>query len=561
MSTIRKLPESLVRLIAAGEVIERPASVVKELLENSLDAGATHLTLEIWGAGLARMRLTDNGSGMTPEDARLALERHATSKLREFDDLHRLTTFGFRGEALPSVAAVSRLEVTTRTAGAQEAFRIRVEEGRVLSAGPAGAAPGTTMDVCDLFFNTPARAKFLKRDATERSHILRVVQELSLVHPRVSFDVSFEGQPVLSLRASTLRERLFDLWGDAASRLIAVESAAGPLSIRGLISDAEGHQATRSHQIFFVNDRPVQGKSLQHAVYEALRDQLPVGRHPAFALFLDLDPFLVDVNVHPAKREVRFADERAVHDVLYRVVRERLTPLKAPSPVPRPSGAWERDGVRAAEHALSLFSTASMVADAPAREPLTSVRFLGQFERVYLLFDDQGTLVLMDQHAAAERVIYEKLLADIRQGEPARQVLLAPLLWDVPADRHPLIQTLAPELGRFGFELDFFGGRSWTLKAVPVSLSRLADSRRFLEELVDQVESESSADRTTLEHRIAAKAACRAAIMAGDPITGAEAERLWGDWSHCERAATCPHGRPTTWRITLTELHQRFRRP
>ncbi len=326
MGKIQKLPESLIRLIAAGEVIERPASVVKELVENSLDAGAASISVDLLSAGRTRIRISDDGEGMSREDAELALDRHATSKLQKFDDLHEISTFGFRGEALPSIAAISRLELTTRTKDADQGWSLSLEGGKLLSSKAVGIPKGTTIDVQDLFFNTPARSKFLKRDSTERSHVLKLLQEIALAHPEVRFEIAMDGKTILSLaRAEALGQRIADLWGlSVTEQLIPVDTTKGPCTIRGYVNSIPAHYPTKAYQVLFVNQRPVQQRMLNHAIYEAYREWLPVGRHPVYCLFVDIDPSLVDVNVHPTKREVRLSDERAVYDLLYTHLRSQL---------------------------------------------------------------------------------------------------------------------------------------------------------------------------------------------------------------------------------------------
>jgi len=574
---VLKLPEHLIRLIAAGEVIERPASVVKELLENSLDAGATRVAIDVWGAGQSRIRISDNGCGMTREDAEMAIDRHATSKLSAFDDLHRLTSFGFRGEALPSIAAVSRLELTTRTAESPEGWRMKLEGGLLRQSSAAGVPPGTTIDVQDLFFNTPARAKFMKRDATERSHILRIIQELAIVHPHIQFETSFEGKSVFSLAPADLHGRLRDLWGlEVADGLTAVDSTAGPCRIHGMLSTSQAHQASKGFQILYVNNRPVQQRAFVHAIYEAYRDNLPVGRHPAFALFVDIDPALVDVNVHPTKREVRFSNERAAYDVLYRTLRDSLA-KQMHSSIPLLRKAEDGEGRGATLESQSLFvqdrlgtplpevpgtgfsfqeARGVLLEDAPAAH-----RFLGQFQNLYLLFEAKGEFLIMDQHAAAERVLYERLLEESATAPSARQTLLVPLLFELTPAQMELLPAMLPDFDRLGFGLEPFGARTYALKEWPSILPESKQAKRFFEELLNALEKERPTDRTQIQHEIAARAACRAAIMAGDPVTSAEALQLVEDLFACQRPQTCPHGRPTTWTLTLEDLNKRFRRP
>ncbi|MBK8576076.1 MAG: DNA mismatch repair endonuclease MutL [Elusimicrobia bacterium] len=330
MAQVLKLSEDIIRGIAAGEVVERPASVLKELIENALDAGARRIEVEWRDAGRKRMRVSDDGEGMAPDDARLALERHATSKIRDLNDLEKVGTFGFRGEALPSIMAVSRFELLTRTAKAPEAWAIRAEAGRVTFDGPAGAPLGTSVTADDLFFAVPARLKFLKSDATERALLFRAVEDASLSAPGTSFRVISEGKEALSLPSlegndSRLIERLESLWGaDRAQSLKGVDEAGAYLRVRGWVSDVNAPQSTARYQRFFVNRRAVTSRRLLHALYDGYRGRLLVGRHPAALLFLELDPTLVDVNVHPAKREVRLSHEPEAHDFLSRAVQNAV---------------------------------------------------------------------------------------------------------------------------------------------------------------------------------------------------------------------------------------------
>ncbi len=586
MGKIQKLPESLIRLIAAGEVIERPASVLKELVENSLDAGATQLAIDIWGAGRTRLRISDNGEGMTPEDAELALDRHATSKLQAFQDLETLATFGFRGEALPSIAAVSRFELTTRTAGAAQAWRIKLEGGTVLSKQAIGAPQGTTIDVQDLFFNTPVRSKFMKKDGTERAHLLRTLQEIALAHPKVGFQVSVEGKPVLSLApVHDLRARLADIWGDSLTRDMAtLEVVQGPIAIRGLINAVPNHQPTKNYQHLFVNGRPVQQKMLTHAIYEAYHEWLPVGRHPAFALFIQISPVLIDVNVHPTKREVRFSNERATYDLLFTHIRRVL---EARQDVPvfgstshgldafsrRPgdslSGVHQTSlidpvlrsaGMTDVMNLQSPFQS-EFVADAPLR-PLSNapIRILGNFQRLYILAEQDDQLLIIDQHAAAERVLYEKLLAQAKLNQPATQPLLAPYLWELPADQAERVTEALPALKSLGFMLEPFGGNSFALKEWPAVFPQLRQAKQFLDIFIESLQEESHDSEEHAHHEKVASAACRAAIKANDHVAPEEMTQLLANLTACERPMTCPHGRPTHIRLPKDELHRRFRR-
>lgn len=588
MGKIQKLPESLIRLIAAGEVIERPASIVKELIENSLDAGASRIDVDIWGAGRTRIRVSDDGEGMAREDAELALDRHATSKLKRFDDLYELATFGFRGEALPSIAAVSKLELSTRTASHAQGWRLKLEGGKLLSTDEIGIPVGTTIDVQDLFFNTPARSKFLKRDSTERTHILKTLEEMALARPTVRFEASIDGKSVLRLAAcKNLGERLSDLWSlSVAENLIPLKFSQGPARVRGYVNKIPGHHPTKAYQILYVNDRPVQQRMLSYAIYEAYREWLPVGRHPVFALFIDVDPKLVDVNVHPTKREVRFSDERALYDLLFTKIRG-LFKSPAEAGVHSFLSQGERSGeARVRGDAPSLLEAAtalyiqsplensSFIADVTTTAPLTPtlsregggsfdvdpVRYLGQFQKLYLLIERGQELLIIDQHAAAERVHYERLLNQASQKKVLRQTLFAPVLWDMSPSQAEIASSYLKEFDALGFGLEAYGPHTFALKEWPAALPETGKTKRFLEEILETLSTERPTDKTVIQHEIAARAACRAAIMAGDPISPPEVSRLLRDLSACERPMTCPHGRPTHIRLPMDELHRRFRR-
>jgi DNA mismatch repair protein MutL len=584
---VQKLPESLIRLIAAGEVVERPASVIKELVENSLDAGARSIAIDVWGAGRTRIRVSDDGEGMSREDAENALDHHATSKLKHFDDLYQLATFGFRGEALPSIAAVSRLTLTTRTAADAQGWSLKLEAGKLLGVEGAGVPVGTTIDVQDLFFNTPARLKFLKRDATERTHILRTLEETAMAHPTVRFELVIDGKPALSLpSATTLGGRLADLWSiSVAENMVPLEITAGPCTIRGLVNKVPAHHPTKAYQALFVNHRPVQQRMLNFAVYEAYREWLPVGRHPIFALFIEIDPKLVDVNVHPTKREVRFSDERALYDLLFRAIRslfrESTGEVASRERSSSASGAFSNvfrsnaptlQDAPAAVLLQSPFLNADlpMVSDGGARFAeapssaaefsVEGIRYLGQFQRLYLLLERVHELIIVDQHAAAERVHYERLLKQVTHGRVARQPLLTPLLWEVSAAHAETVRSYAKDFETLGFGIEPFGPTTFALKEWPAVLPDSRKAKRFLEEVIDALNSERPTDKTRIHHEIAARAACRAAIMAGDSIAPQEVTQLLIDLAACERPMTCPHGRPTHIRLSREELDRRFKR-
>ncbi len=606
---IRKLSEEVIRRIAAGEVVERPASVLKELLENALDAGARSVTVEWEGAGRKKIRVTDDGRGMAPEDVPLALERHATSKIGSWEDLEKLDTFGFRGEALPSIAAVSRFRLVTRTAQAREGWSVEEEGGKKRREGPAGAPPGTTVAVEDLFFSTPARHKFLKSDATERGLLLRTVEDTALAALHVRFQVFAEGKEILSLPAArkdappeeALRERLEALWGKGRlGALKKVRQTGRFLTLWGWISDVHSHQGSGRYQRFFVNRRAVTSRRLTHGLYEAYRGSLLVGRHPLAALFLEVDPALVDVNVHPAKREVRFSHEEEVHGFLIRSLQTALSgPADMPSALPRGGGPSASDATpgRApsfgysggkgtpswAESRAAYAVQAPPAPAVPAQDSLwgkgkekeefglentekdlhinvfkeSKPEPLMQLDGTYILARLNDQFFIFDQHAAAERVLYEKLSEAAKNETPHRQTLLLPWVWEPSLQIAAVIKDHLENLGRLGYELEPFGPQSYRVKAVPGALGDSPRVRELLEGLAEDLAQETIPRQWDA---ILVRAACRGSVKAGDLLKTPEMAKVLTELQACRMPWSCPHGRPTFLRLSPEELAKRFRR-
>lgn len=573
---VRQLPEDIVRGIAAGEVVERPAAVLKELIENSLDAGATRVDIEIRDAGRTRLRVTDDGVGMSPEDARLAMERHATSKIATLSDLDRVRTYGFRGEALPSIAAVSRFELLTRTAEAAEGWRIVGEGGAALTQGPAGAPPGTTVTVADLFFNTPARLKFLKSDGTERAQLLRVAEDAALSAPAVSWRVAAEGKDLWSLppsRSGLDKDRLAALWGEErADSLKPVGAEQKYARLHGWVSDVNHPQATARYQRLFINGRPVTNRRLLHALYDGYRGRLLVGRHPAAVLFLDIDPSLVDVNVHPTKREVRLSHEEELHGFVSRAVQEAVNQSVEPRSVFAFAGAPTTPLSPPAPPAFRVADLAAVyrapdAIPAPAlpfdegplpREEFQALRFdpLTQLVATYVVARAGDRCFIFDQHAAAERVLYEALRRRGEAGAPARQPLLIPWVWEPSSEAAALLAERRSEVEALGFELEPFGGRAVRVRAVPAALPE-THVRGVLEGLVEDMLAGRLARGVDA---VLVRAACRGSVKAGDPLAPAEMGRLIQNLQAVERPWTCPHGRPTFLELTGDDLARRFHR-
>jgi DNA mismatch repair protein MutL len=591
---IRILPGDLIDQIAAGEVIERPASVVKELCENSLDAGATRIEVDIERGGVELIRVRDDGRGIPAGELPLAVARHATSKIASLDDLEAVTTLGFRGEALPSIGSVSRLRIVTHAAGAGQAAEIAVEGAVVSGVRPAAHPPGTTIEVRDLFFNVPARRKFVRSDATEQLHIARLLERLALSR----FDVSFRlrhGSRVLldapQAAAGTEAQRLEQVLGaEFAAACLPIEHAAGPVMLSGWIAPPTLSRAQADQQFWFVNGRSVRDRLLMNAVRLAYRDVLYHGRYAAYALYLTLDPRLVDVNAHPAKLEVRFRDSRQVHDFVMRAL-ERV--LAATRPQVSSAGAVHYGGAAAMSAAgaagvvgmagsagqgggggwvqgLPLSHTipdpwvlAAAIAEAPVdagqEEPLGTA--LAQLHGAYILAQNRDGLVLIDMHAGHERVLYEKLKAEHAGRQVASQHLLEPLVVELKAHELDALLARREDWEQAGFEIDALGPTRLALRRVP-ALINSADVASIVRELVRDL----TLDTGTRHHldgaadRFLGTLACRSAIHANRRLSIPEMNALLRQMEATERSNQCNHGRPTWARLSLQQLDQLFLR-
>ncbi|MEK7743806.1 MAG: DNA mismatch repair endonuclease MutL, partial [Elusimicrobiota bacterium] len=551
----RLSPETAAR-IAAGEVVERPASVLKELLENSLDAGASRIDIETRGAGRELLRVSDDGCGMDAADCRLAVERHATSKITSLDDLETLATFGFRGEALYAAAAVSKLTLQSFPRGGKAGRRLELEGGKLLSERDAPPVPGTSVEVKDLFFNTPARLKFLKSDASEKSRMLRVVEEAAMADPAVSFTYRSEGRVLLKFPAqkgkdafAALRLRAAEALGaELCDGLLAVKTEPPGLSLWGLISPADNMPATRSFQFFFINRRPVQSRILQQALYRAYEPFRPRSRHPAAALFLTLPASEIDVNVHPTKSEVRFRRERAVFEAVASSASRALLDSKG---IPTLSDAGASPAVLDRPYAFD--SSVPIGGAAPVSEPslffaepenrgrrwAESPRYLGQVEKTYLVFDAGGGLLVFDQHAAQERVLFERFSERIRSGKPFVQKLMLPISMDMPASQRTRVLARKKELREAGFEVEPYGKMTLQVTAVPDLFDKTADIREMIERVLERFQSPGAAKAQT-RYDGAALMACKASVKAHDPLDEREALQLAADLALCRDMSCCP---------------------
>jgi DNA mismatch repair protein MutL len=576
-STVRRLPDAVVNKIAAGEVVERPASVVKELVENSLDAGATRIDIAVRGAGRQLIAVTDDGRGMPPEDCLLALERHATSKLRTETDLAAIGTLGFRGEALPAIFAVSRLSLLSRLSAAARGFLVIGESGVVGESGEADAPPGTAVEVRDLFFNTPARAKFLKSPATEQTAVVRVVTQLALANPGVHVRLIANGRVLLSAPAGTgLRERVGALYGfGLASRLVDVGGEAGGARLTGVVAPPALARTHRDDIHLIVNGRVVRDTLLIQALLEAFRPLLPRDQFPLAALALEVDPNEVDVNVHPAKTWVRFRRPRVLHGLVLDTVRTALRQMDAAPAglvarlagddagpggaalaVPGPSGGLPATGGAAGDLAqASLFREG----EAGYRGEPFFGRVVGQIEDTFIVAHTADEVFFVDQHVAHERVLFERLRGELDRGALASQELLFPLPLELAPAQLRAIGRVHTELERLGFALEGFGGAAILLRAVP-SLLRSEDLARLADELSREVDEDAGQGSSPVLDRLLAFVACRAAIKANQALAPEEMARVLTELAETATPYYCPHGRPIVSRIPLGEIKRELRR-
>jgi DNA mismatch repair protein MutL len=586
-SRVRLLPDRLVDQIAAGEVVERPASVVKELVENALDAGAGRIRIDVREGGAALVAVSDDGYGMDPEDARLALERHATSKIGSVEDLAGIQTFGFRGEALPAIASVSTLRLRTRARGAPEGVELRVEGGKLVDARAAGGPEGTRVEVARLFENVPARRKFLKKPGTEWGHVADWLARAALATPEVHFDVRRDERPAVSWPAASERlDRIAAVLSDReAEGLVPVAASGGDFRIAGYASRPDAHRPNAAGIYLFVNGRPVRDRLLRHALLEVYRDVLPRGRFPTALLYLEVPAGSVDVNVHPAKWEVRFAEPAAVHALVARGVREALgqrrwlgEPARAPvrvAPAPAAADDWSfagsREGAGNGGGAQPLRLRESPTPELPARPTeerlvLAGLPLLGQLLATYLLLETADGLLLVDQHAAHERVLYERFRGAWRTGGAPRQPLLLPETVELaPADVARLGESAA-ELERIGFELEPFGATAVAVRAIPALLAG-RDPGGLIRELGDELARHPFGDRQgeggrapEEADRLFASLACHAARRAGERLDPREQRALLEALDAIPWAPTCPHGRPVAIPLSRGEIERRFGR-
>jgi len=603
---IRVLPDVVAAQIAAGEVIERPASVVKELIENALDAGADTITIEVDDGGRQMIRVSDNGGGIPADEVELAFARHATSKLQVVDDLNRITTLGFRGEALASIAAVSRVTLTTRHHDEVAGTTIQAEGGELRSVRATGAPSGTVVEVANLFFNTPARLKFLKSDSTERRHITQLVTRYAMAYPQVRFRLVQEGREQFhSTGSGDLADVLVEAFGlDTFSDMLEVSplpparADLPEVEVYGFTSAPALNRANRTHIVLFVNGRAIADQSLTYAVVQAYHTLIPNGRYPLAVLMISLDPQEVDVNVHPTKAEVRFRAPDAVFSAVQRAVRNAVV---AQAPVPSMQGDPYRDvdegwrgsrteagrggrplvpGERQLQMDLDAFTpgrrahqrpdTAAFPRPADTDIPsglgapvrprtLPVLRVIGQVGAMYIVAEGPAGLYLIDQHAAHERILYEQFMAQQGAMEPVAQQTLASVTVEFAPATAQLVAESLDLLAKWGFVLEEFGGTTFRVRAVPALLAD-QEPGDVVRAVVQDLESEQDPGAATLEERLVRRVCKTAAVKAGQTLSFEEMEGLIRQLERCESPRTCPHGRPTMLHISGEDLARQFGR-
>ncbi len=624
MSNIRILDEKTAGKIAAGEVIERPAGVLKELLENAVDAGASCINITIEGSGKDLIRINDNGCGMNEEDLALSVLRHATSKIGSFGDLEHLNTFGFRGEALYSVAAVSRMALTSCT-GEGPGNRLEIHAGKVVSKSPAPSIKGTTVEIRDLFFNTPARLKFLKSDSYERACLLKVIEESALANLQVSYRVTVNGRDVYDLPAQTgslpqaAVQRAKDILGEEVAQCLLYKEFE-EMGLRILLTPADKLVNVRDMQYVFVNRRPIDSKIVQQAIYKAYQNVRPKDRHPAFVAYMTLPPADFDVNIHPQKRDIRFVNENRVFGFIMHAAGETIfqntQPIevavespsvslpeaaqpaaeqlftRAPSPItqtqtssfleqafpaqtdfPRNTGYLLRETEEPVDYTakpLTLPAKEEIVKDESHAFVLPvegepswyqgPYHYLGQLQRSYLLFENPQGLVLIDQHAAQERVLFEHYLDEFERHSVKVQKLLFPIRVDLPPSNLETLLSWSDFLKTAGFEIEPFSARTVQVHTLPYMIRfKEDDMKEFIISLA-QVVGDPAKSTETLKRKMVAMLACKKAIKAHDQISAAEAETLLEDMKKCKDGMHCPHGRPCVAQLKMKEIEKLFGR-
>ena len=581
--TIKELPTQLISQIAAGEVIERPASVVKELLENSLDAGAAYIEIDIEKGGAGLIRVRDDGSGIPADELAMALSRHATSKIETLDDLEHIASLGFRGEALPSIASVSRLRLSSRTADSDRGWQCEVRDGKTGTPEPVAHTPGTTVEVRDLFFNTPARRKFLRAERTEWQHIDQLVRRVALSRFSTGFQIRHNRRNIAHWPAlvsdQDQRSRLAAICGEEfAANILELEHQSSDLYLRGWVAQPTFSRSQADRQYFYVNGRMIRDKLVAHAVRQGFQDVLFHGRYPAFVLYLEMDPAEVDVNAHPSKHEVRFRDSRLVHDFIFRSLHKLLTGTRpggvsvhgsAPKPVAVGNGggrgALRQSGLSlgtadAAAAYQALYAAPEIDDPDPALSDAPLGFALAQLQGVYILAQNRDGLVLVDMHAAHERITYERLKNSLAEGSLRTQPLLVPQSIRVADDEVELAIRHRELFEGLGLEIDRGGPQSLVLRQIPVLLQDV-DAEKLIRDVLSDLREHGQSQRIEdLQNELLATMACHHSVRANRRLSIPEMNALLREMEQTDRSDQCNHGRPTWTSISMTELDRLFLR-
>lgn len=575
---IQQLPPHVAAQIAAGEVIERPASVVKELVENSLDAGATRVGVSIREGGVTEIRVTDDGCGIAADELDLAFRHHATSKLSTVEDLHTVSTLGFRGEALPSVAAVARVVCTTRQPDSQAGARIEFRHGARVAQRPEGCPPGTSVQVADLFGDLPARRNFLRSAPAEAARIQEVITRYALAHPEVRFTLAVDEREAINTPGSgRLQDAILSLYGhEVAGRMLPVSRTDGEVAVDGYTSAPDLNRRNRSYTTLLVNRRWVYDRSIYYAIEQAYQGTLPDRRFPLAVINIAVPPEQVDVNSHPTKREVRFRNGDRLFSLVQRAVREALiahaparpvtlsfAPVEAdPQPTPFPATARPAStgGATPRADGLALPTTALAPAEGSLRDVLADLRVVGQIRQTYIVAEGRSGMYLMDQHAAHERVVYDQIRQRMGRGQRPSQPLLAPMTAELSATQTATLESYVDLLGDYGFGLEPFGDRAWLVRALPASLAARAspDPAAALSDLLDAVAVEQVVMER--EDALAATVACHGSVRAGATLAQEEMDALLRQLQTTENPHNCPHGRPTVIHFSEYQLEREFGR-
>lgn len=581
---IKILPEDLTNKIAAGEVVDRPASIVKELLENAIDAGSDEITVILKNGGKTLIQVVDNGTGMTREDAILAIQRHTTSKITTYDDLHNIKTLGFRGEALASIASVSRMELKTIINGQTSGTSLKIEGGVVADIADIGGTRGTTVIVKNLFYNTPARRKFLKSDETEYRYILNVMQRFALAFFQINFKLYHNDQLIYDLKPGDPDLRLTGVLGNRyRDKLVRVEDKGSLLQIWGYIGNQDSAKKSRGDQFLFLNGRYIINRALNHAIVSSYGTIIPRGEFPMYVVFLEIDPRRIDVNVHPSKMEVKFADERLIYDLLRASVKRALSSEQIIPPLsgqfrvePHPlTEAFEK--LHPKQTAIPFYEMPTTTAKhidfvvpeiepqekpspfyMPRREPKYERANVWQIHNQYIVSEIKSGLIVIDQHVAHERILYEQALTNLEKSKPVSQQLLFPQVVDLTPEEFSFMMDILPYLEKIGFIVKGFGGNTVVLEGVPSGL-KISNPETILNEIIDEYKKNKN---TSLDVRdnVAKSYSCKMAIKKGDPLTRDEMNLLIDQLFATQSPYFCPHGRPVIVTLTIEELNKRFGR-